>query len=138
MKVRRFFLMQHIVDVRSRSFSVAISYNTISKTLHRDVKTAGLHLNSPGFRFITFPSVFKSMEFDDISVGSNIDVRHYVRDLFQCLNRDGVTINLDATLQFQVDPRHLYDVVVQFKDYDGYKKILYATGRAAVHDTCAQ
>ncbi len=49
-------------------FKVAISYNTISKKLSRDVQAAGLHLNAPGFQFIIFPSVFTSMEFDDISV----------------------------------------------------------------------
>lgn len=53
------------------------------------------------------------------------------------MNRDGVSVNLDVTLQFQADPKHLYDIVLQFKDFDGYKKILHATGRAAVHDTCA-
>jgi hypothetical protein len=47
---------------------VAISYNTISKKLSRNVQTSGLHLNAPGFKFIIFPSVFTSMEFDDISV----------------------------------------------------------------------
>ena len=48
--------------------SVAIPYNTISKTLSREVQTSGLHVNAPGFKFIIFPSVFTSMEFDDISV----------------------------------------------------------------------
>jgi len=47
---------------------VAISYNTISKKLSQNVQAAGLHLNAPGFKFIIFPSVFTSMEFDDISV----------------------------------------------------------------------
>jgi len=55
-----------------------------------------------------------------------------------CLNRDGVSISIDVTLQFQADPKYLYDIVLQFKDFEGYKKILYATGQAAVHDTCAQ
>ncbi|CAF3593680.1 unnamed protein product [Adineta steineri] len=106
---------------RLNTDQIAISYNMISKKLSRDVQASGLHLNAPGFKFIIFPSVFTSMEFDDIS----------------CLNHDGVSINLDVTLQFQADPKHLYDIVLQFKDFEGYKKILYATGRAAVHDTCA-
>ncbi|CAF4525882.1 unnamed protein product [Rotaria socialis] len=106
---------------RLNTDQIAISYNTISKKLSRDVQASGLHLNAPGFKFIIFPSVFTSMEFDDIS----------------CLNQDGVSINLDATLQFKADPKNIYEIVVQFKDFEGYKKILYATGRAAVHDTCA-
>jgi len=106
---------------RLNTDEIAIPYNTITKQIRREVKTSGLHLGSPGFTLITFPSVFTSMEFDDIS----------------CLNRDGVSVNLDVTLQFQADPKYLYDIVLQFKDFDGYKKILYATGQAAVHDTCA-
>lgn len=106
---------------RLNTDQIAIPYNTISKKLSREVQSSGLHLNAPGFKFIIFPSVFTSMEFDDIS----------------CLNHDGVSINLDVTLQFQADPKYLYDIVLQFKDFEGYKKILYATGRAAVHDTCA-
>ncbi|CAF1373630.1 unnamed protein product [Rotaria magnacalcarata] len=106
---------------RLNTDQIAISYNTISKKLSREVQASGLHLNAPGFTFIKFPSVFTSMEFDDIS----------------CLNQDGVSINLDATLQFKADPNNIYEIVVQFKDFEGYKRILYATGRAAVHDTCA-
>lgn len=106
---------------RLNTDQIAISYNTISKKLSREVQSSGLHLNAPGFKFIIFPSVFTSMEFDDIS----------------CLNRDGVSINLDVTLQFQADPKYIYEIVLQFKDFEGYKRILHATGRAAVHDTCA-
>jgi hypothetical protein len=47
---------------------VAIPYNTITKQIGREVKTAGLHVGSPGFTLIIFPSVFTSMEFHDISV----------------------------------------------------------------------
>lgn len=47
---------------------VAIPYNTITKNIGREVKSAGLHMGSPGFTLIIFPSVFTSMEFDDISV----------------------------------------------------------------------
>ncbi|CAF1540970.1 unnamed protein product [Didymodactylos carnosus] len=97
---------------RLNTDQIALPYNTISKKLSREVQASGLHLNAPGFKFLIFPSVFTSMEFDDIS----------------CLNRDGVSINLDCTLQFQADPKYLYDIVLQFKDFDGYKRILYGTG----------
>jgi hypothetical protein len=51
-----------------RFVKVAIPYNTITKQIHREVKSSGLHLGSPGLTLIIFPSVFTSMEFDDISV----------------------------------------------------------------------
>lgn len=53
---------------RLNTDQIAIPYNTISKKLSRNVQASGLHLNAPGFKYIIFPSVFTSMEFDDISV----------------------------------------------------------------------
>ena len=82
------------------------------------------------------------MEFDDISVCSFFDKNpfRFAIDwfLFSVLIVMEFRLILDVTLQFQADPKYLYDIVLQFKDFEGYKKILYATGRAAVHDTCAQ
>lgn len=49
--------------------------------------------------------------------------------MFQCLNRDGVTINLDVSYQFKAVPQHLYDLVVQFKDFEAYQKVLGAAGK---------
>ncbi|CAF1148431.1 unnamed protein product [Adineta steineri] len=106
---------------RLNTDEIALHYNAITKHLGREVKSSGLVFGSPGMTLIIFPSVFTSMQWKDIS----------------CLNRDGVSISLDVTLQFQADPKYLHDVVVQFEDFDGYKKILHATGEAAIHDTCA-
>jgi hypothetical protein len=47
---------------------VAIPYNTITKRIGREVKSAGLHIGSPGLTLIIFPSVFTSMQFNHISV----------------------------------------------------------------------
>jgi hypothetical protein len=58
---RKIFFLKFFIQV-------AIPYNTITKRIHREVKTAGLHLGSPGLTLIIFPSVFTSMEFHDISV----------------------------------------------------------------------
>ena len=48
--------------------------------------------------------------------------------ILQCLNRDGVTINLDVSYQFKAAAAHLYDLVIQFKDFDSYQKVLGAAG----------
>ncbi|UJR10578.1 hypothetical protein I4U23_014777 [Adineta vaga] len=106
---------------RLNTYQIAVPYNRLTKQLQREVKSAGLHVGSPGFAFITFPSVFTSMQLNEIS----------------CLNQDGISIDLDVTVQFQADPKYLYDIILQFKDFNGYKQILDASGRAAVHDACA-
>lgn len=45
------------------SFSVGIKYDTINKDLGSSTEREGLHNGPPGFEFIIFPSVYKSLEF---------------------------------------------------------------------------
>jgi hypothetical protein len=47
---------------------VGIKYDNIAKVLYDNVNSEGLHFGPPGFSFIIFPSVYKTMEFKDISV----------------------------------------------------------------------
>ena len=55
----------------------------------------------------------------------------------KCLNRDGVVIELDVSYQYKANAKYLGQLVLQFKDFDGYKQVLSASGISAVHDTCA-
>ena len=48
--------------------SVGIAYDTINKDLSTETKMEGLHNGPPGFEFIIFPSVYKTLTF-------SIDVR---------------------------------------------------------------
>lgn len=103
------------------SYELGIKYDNIAKVLYESVNGEGLHFGPPGFSFIIFPSVYKTMEFRDIS----------------CLNKDGVVIEVDVSYQFKANAKHMKTLVEQFEDFDGYKKILLASGKSAVHDTCA-
>lgn len=103
------------------SNELGISYDNIAKKLGQDVQYEGLHSGPPGFSFIIFPSVYETMEFSDIS----------------CLNKDGVIIELDVSYQFKANGMFMRTLVEQFKDFSGYKRILKASGKAAVHDSCA-
>ena len=33
--------------------------------------------------------------------------------------------------------KYMHQLIQQFKDFDGYKRILQASGKSAVHDSCA-
>ncbi|CAF0849313.1 unnamed protein product [Brachionus calyciflorus] len=103
------------------SYELGIKYDNIAKTLGNYVNREGLHFGPPGFSFIIFPSVYKTMEFKDIS----------------CLNKDGVVIDVDVSYQFKANPLHMKFLVDQFQSFDGYKKVLFASGKSAVHDSCA-
>ena len=103
------------------SNELGISYDNIAKKLGTTVQYEGLHSGPPGFSFIIFPSVYETMSFNDIT----------------CLNKDGVIIELEVSYQFKANGKHMRTLIEQFKDFDGYKKILQASGKSAVHDSCA-
>lgn len=102
------------------SDQVGIAYDTINKDLGTETKTEGLHNGPPGFEFIIFPSVYNSLNF-----------------ALQCLNKDGVKIQLDVTYQFKAKPKDLRQIILQFKDYDGYKSVLTNVGESALHEACS-
>lgn len=61
-------------------------YNTISRTLYEEVKEEGLHSGPPGFKFIIFPAVFRTISYDSL----------------YCLNKDGVVVTLSIAFQYKV------------------------------------
>ena len=48
--------------------------------------------------------------------------------LFQCLNKDGVVVTLDVAYQYKARLSKLHDIILAFKDFDGYQAILKHTG----------
>lgn len=104
------------------SDEVGIQYDTIQKDLDMETRKEGLHTGPPGFEFIIFPSVYRSMTFSDLT----------------CLNKDGVQIILDVTYQYKVKPAKLREVILNFRDYDGYKDVLKYAGQSGLHEACSQ
>lgn len=102
------------------SDQIGIAYDTINKDLGTETKTEGLHNGPPGFEFIIFPSVYKTLSF---SLG--------------CLNKDGVVIDLDVTYQYKAKAKELRNIILSFKDFDGYKEILTQVGESALHEACS-
>ena len=88
--------------------TVGLAYNIHQKKLATEVMREGLHAGSPGYRFIIFPSVFQSISYVDV----------------KCLNKEGIEIELDVQLQYRARPKHLLEIVLQFKDKENYVKIL--------------
>lgn len=103
------------------SKEVGLQYDTINKDLDGKVYTEGLHLGPVGFEFIVFPNIYTTMQFTDL----------------ECLNRDGVEITLSVTYQFRVQMQSLKEVVLNFKDIDGYQDVLRSVGIASLHESCS-
>lgn len=103
------------------SDEVGLQYDTIQKDLNNKVFTEGLHTGPPGYKFIIFPNVYTTLE--------------YKRQ--KCLNNDGVPINIDVSFQFKANLSKLHDIVMDFQDFEGYKKVLTFAGRSVLHETCS-
>lgn len=50
----------------------------------------------------------------------------------QCLNKDGVTITLDVTYQYKARPNNLRNIIMDFRDFDGYKEVLRYSGKLSL------
>lgn len=89
-------------------FPVGVGYDVVQRDLDDEVKKSGLHNGPPGFKFIKFPSVFKSKSFDNV----------------KCLNKEGLEINLKIEFQYRARPKDLRKTILQFKDFENYVKVL--------------
>jgi len=105
-----------------KSDEVGVAYDTYQKKLASTTQKAGLHNGPPGFKFIKFPSVFKSLSFDKE----------------ECLNKEGVEIELVIEFQYRARPQKLRDIIMEFKDHDNYVKILKFLARASIYDACSK
>ncbi|XP_002739412.1 uncharacterized protein LOC100367895 [Saccoglossus kowalevskii] len=104
------------------SDEMGIAYDTIQKKLSDNVEQEGLHTGPPGFEFIKFPSVFRTISFPDL----------------QCLNKDGVTINLNVDFQYQARAADLKTIILEFQNHDIYYTVLERVGEAAIHEACSE
>ena len=85
-----------------------MAYDVVQRDLDDEVKKSGLHNGPPGFKFIKFPSVFKSKRFGNVT----------------CLNKEGLEIKLSVEFQYRAKPNDLRNTIMQFKDFDNYVNTL--------------
>ncbi|CAD5115415.1 unnamed protein product [Dimorphilus gyrociliatus] len=103
------------------SHEVGLKYDNVQKSLEKDVYYEGLHMGSPGFTFIKYSAVFRTMQL--------------VR--FECLNKDEVKVNLELSFQYRVRVSALYEVTRLFKDEEGHDQMLESVAQSAVHEACS-
>jgi len=106
---------------RLQTHEVGIIYDTIWKKLGNDVFNEGLHLGPPGFQWIIFPSIFKTIQFPDVTA----------------ISKDGASIQLDISYQYRVRPQKLRNIITQFQDHSTFRKFLEVIGEAVVQDSVA-
>lgn len=100
-----------------------IIYDKHQRILKDKVFGAGLHTGPPGFEFIIFPRIYKTISFSGVS----------------CLNKDGLTIKLHVQFQYlaSIKDADLRNLIMTFKDHDNYLDVLRDTAQSVIHDTCS-
>ncbi|XP_070570516.1 uncharacterized protein [Ptychodera flava] len=104
------------------SDEMGIKYDNIQKKLFDSVEQEGLHTGPPGYNFVKFPSVFRTIEFPEL----------------RCLNKDGVNTELNVAFQYQARPADLRSIIMEFKDHETYVTVLKYAGEAAIHEACSK
>ncbi|KAL8591337.1 hypothetical protein ACOMHN_052603 [Nucella lapillus] len=104
------------------SDEVGIQYDTIQKELDEEVFSEGLHTGPPGYEFIVFPNVYTTLDYERL----------------RCLNSDGVPIRIDVSFQFKAFLNQMKSIIMDFKDFDGYKTVLRLSGSAVIHEACSK
>lgn len=107
---------------RLSSDEVGIQYDIHQNQLGSRTYQEGLHTGPPGYTFIKFPKVFKTLSFSAL----------------KCLNKDGLTIQLNVQFQYKVDSRHLKALIMEFKNHDTYVSVLKHVAASSVHDSCSE
>jgi len=102
------------------SDEVGISYNQISKVMGEGPHYEGMHMGYPGFSYIEFSSVFKT-------------ISHWG---MLCINKDGVEISLDIGYQYRIRGQNLFKIVTEFRDHETFSQVLTFIGQAAIYDSC--
>ncbi|XP_072031327.1 mitochondrial prohibitin complex protein 2-like [Amphiura filiformis] len=112
-----------IVSIKTlASDQMAVMYNTVLRDLYSEVRQEGLHTGPPGFRFLIFPAVYRTISYENL----------------RCLNEDGVIITLNIAFQYQVRDESLRDTVLQFRNHETFKRVLENAGESAIHEACSK
>jgi prohibitin 2 len=101
-----------------------IMYDVHQRKLKDTVYTAGMHTGPPGFDFIVFPRVYKTASFDNVN----------------CLNKDGLTIQLKVQFQYLVSLKaeELRSLILDFKDHETYMQVVQDAAQSVIHDVCSE
>lgn len=101
---------------------VGLAYDVHQHILSTDVRGEGLHTGPPGYEFVVFPAVYRSISYTSI----------------ECLNRDGVEIDMRVSFQYRPARANLYPIALQFRNASMYGQVIEAQGRAVVYSVCGQ
>ncbi|KAL7465214.1 hypothetical protein ACHAXS_005546 [Conticribra weissflogii] len=97
-------------------------YDVHKKQLEDAIKSGGLFVGPPGFRFIKFPSTFITVNFQDRT----------------CVSNDGLLVTFSVTFEYQMTAVNLNTVILKYRNFDKWASIVEQAGLSAIHHTCSE
>jgi len=105
-----------------------IKYHKVSRELDNQVFVEGRHYVQPGQTFFRFKSTFITINFQNGEWGSADETP------IQCTTGDGLEVEIEATVQYQLRRNELYDLLLTFGTE--FENSLIAQAKAAIRDGC--
>ena len=96
-----------------------MQYNTIEKKLGSGVCTVGLHGGAPFFRFIKFPSVYKTLKYE------NED----------SVSKYGIKVDLTLDMQYLMGQGRVLKLLSCYSNDENHRGVLYWAIQSAVHNS---
>jgi hypothetical protein len=107
---------------RLESTEYGLQYNTHKKVLADAAQTGGLHVGTPGYEFIKFPSTYITVDIPEDT----------------CVSQDGLRVKFQVTFQYQLPSEWVVPVTIKYRDFDKWATLVEVAGKSAVQHTCSE
>jgi len=120
----------HTLDVKT----YGVAYSSVDKYLDNQIQEQGIHAGQPGFYFITFSRIYRTIVFDS-SASASVDDGIIV-DPISCMSADGIQIVIYGNAQYRAVKDNILDIVYQFHDSSNYENQILNRINAAIRHAC--
>ena len=107
---------------------VGLNYSNWFKTVEDYSYGHGIHFIGLGHEFLRYDIKLTTIEFSR-ERGADMP-------MIKCRTKDGLELDIEASLQYRVDPAKIYDIYKTYGDYE--KPILVRVITDVIHDTSVQ
>ncbi|KAL7519108.1 hypothetical protein ACHAWX_004283 [Stephanocyclus meneghinianus] len=104
------------------STEMGVQYNIHKKQLDDAIKSGGLFVGPPGFRFIKFPSTFITVDMNGMT----------------CVSNDGLLVKFSVTFQYRMTAANVYPAILKYRDHHKWASTVEQAGLSAIHHSCSE
>ena len=112
------------------STEVGLAYDSVWANLRESIMTEGLKTKPVFGDIILWPTDYQIIEFSGTPYKDDIEKG------IMCNSKDGIQIQLQASFQFVPLQDKVYELTMNFRDFEGYKKLVTIQARSAIRHGC--